>query len=173
MRRGGAFEVAQLWVNLPAGVKMSPPKYQAIAKGDIPIVSLAGGAGAARVIAGELDGVRGPAETFTPVNVWDLQLPAGKSVELPAPEGHSAALLVQRGVVTVGGSSVAAGETALLARSGSGVSLQASYEARALFLSGELIDEPIVAQGPFVMNTRDEILQAMLDYQSGKMGSVS
>jgi redox-sensitive bicupin YhaK (pirin superfamily) len=171
MRRGGPFEVAQLWINLPAKDKMSHPRYQAISGDDIPTVTLADGAGAARVIAGELQGVRGPAKTFTPVSVWDLALPAGKTVELPAPDGHTAALLVQQAAVVVDGEAVQAGETALLDRAGSRVELIAQGDARALFLAGEPIDEPVVAQGPFVMNSREEILQAIVDYQSGKMGS--
>jgi redox-sensitive bicupin YhaK (pirin superfamily) len=171
MRRGGTFEVAQLWVNLPAKAKMSPPRYQGIAGGQIPTVELPGGAATVRVIAGELNGARGPAQTVTPVAVWDADLLAGAQTELPVPEGHMAAVLVERGSIVVDGETVSAGELVLLDRAGSGVGVEAKEASRALVLSGEPIDEPVVAQGPFVMNSREEILQAFADFQSGRMGS--
>jgi redox-sensitive bicupin YhaK (pirin superfamily) len=173
MRRGGAFEVAQLWVNLPARVKMSPPRYQAITSDQIPTVTLADGAGTARVIAGELGGVRGRAQTFTPVAVWDLQLAAGRAAELAVPDGHSAAALVRRGAVVVGDEAVRANELLALERAGDGVRIECREDAMVLVLAGEPIDEPVVAQGPFVMNTREEIHQAIVDYQAGRMGSFS
>jgi redox-sensitive bicupin YhaK (pirin superfamily) len=173
MRRGGTFEVAQLWVNLPARVKMSPPRYQAITNDQIPTVTLADGAGTARVIAGELGGVRGPAQTFTPVAVWDLQLAAGRALEFAVPEGQAAMALVRRGAVVVGGEAVGANELALLERAGAGASIECREDAMALVLAGEPIDEPVVAQGPFVMNSREEIHQAIVDYQAGRMGSFS
>jgi redox-sensitive bicupin YhaK (pirin superfamily) len=171
MLRGGAFEVAQLWVNLPARVKMSPPRYQALASDQIPTVALTDEAGTARVIAGELGGVRGPAQTFTPVAVWDLELAAGRVVELAVPAGRSAAALVRRGVVAVAGEVVRANELAALDRAGEGVRIECREDAMVLVLAGEPIDEPVVAQGPFVMNTREEIHQAIVDYQAGRMGS--
>ena len=171
MHRGGAFEVAQLWVNLPARVKMSPPRYQAITSDQIPVVALADGAGKARVIAGELSEVRGPAQTFTPVAVWDLELAAGRVIELAVPDGHSAMALVRRGAVVVGGEAVGANELAVLERAGAGMRIECQEDAMVLVLAGEPIDEPVVAQGPFVMNTREEIRQAIVDYQAGRMGS--
>jgi redox-sensitive bicupin YhaK (pirin superfamily) len=150
---------------------MSPPRYQAITSDQIPTATLAGGAGTARVIAGKLGGVRGPAQTFTPVAAWDLQLTAGHAVELAVSDGHSAAALVRRGAVVVGGEAVEANELAVLERAGAGVRIECREGAAVLLLSGEPIDEPVVAQGPFVMNTREEIHQAIVDYQAGRMGS--
>jgi quercetin 2,3-dioxygenase len=172
MRQGGPFEIVQLWVNLQAKDKMTSPRYQAILDAAIPTAPLDGGAGAARVIAGELHGVCGAAKTFTPLNVWDVKLSEGRTTELPIPAGHFGAVLVRRGAVAVNGELVTAGELALLGRDGGGVVLEHEAATEVLLLSGEPIDEPIVAQGPFVMNSRDEILQAIVDYQSGKMGSL-
>ncbi len=173
-RRGGMFEVMQLWVNLPAEAKMSPPRYQEILSTQIPMVELHDGAGSASVIAGELQGVRGPARTFTPVDVWNVTLQAGSTVELPTPDGHFATLAVRRGKVRVGDSqTVSHGELAVFDRDEAGVKLHSDEAAELLFLAGEPIDEPIVAQGPFVMNTREEILQAYSDFRSGRMGSLA
>lgn len=170
--RGGNFEMVQLWVNLPAKSKMSPPRYQTLLDGDIPSVELAGG-GRVRVIAGEFAGARGPAATFTPINLWDLRLPEGASAELRLPEGHTTALFVLKGKTLINGSK-AAGEAdlALLAREGEAMSVKAETDATMLVLDGRPIDEPVVGYGPFVMNTQQEIRQAMADYQAGKFGSV-
>jgi hypothetical protein len=112
-KAGGPFRMVQLWVNLPAKDKMSAPGYQAITSADIPVVSLADQAGKARIIAGEFEGTRGPARTFTPINMWDLRLTAGASLNLDLPEGHTAALVVLSGHITVGGSQ-AAGEAEMV-----------------------------------------------------------
>ena len=172
--RGGTFEVVQLWVNLPAQLKMTPPAYQAIRSAAIPAVELAGAAGTLRVIAGEHNGQRGPAHTFTPMNVWDLQLLAGNSAELPAIDGWTTALIVLRGAISVNGSAQAGpAQMVLLERNGSGVQLQADSDALVLLLSGEPIDEPIYGHGPFVMNTQDEIIQAIDDFNSGNFGRIA
>jgi redox-sensitive bicupin YhaK (pirin superfamily) len=169
-RSGGMFQVAQLWVNLPAKDKMSPPRYQAITDADIPQAELPSGAGTARVIAGELHGVRGPAKTFTPVNVWDVQLNVQAAVELSVPEGHTAIAVVQSGSVTVSDQPVNSVALVLFDRDGDRLQLQAQSDSRLLILTGQPIGEPVVGQGPFVMNTRDEIRQAIVDYQAGRMG---
>ncbi len=172
-RRGGTMEMVQLWVNLPARLKMSPPGYQDILDRDIPAVPLAGGAGTARVIAGDFAGVRGPARTFTPVDLWDLRLKAQGTLELRLPAGHTTALLVLQGEVQLNGAHpVKAAELAMLAREGERVSLEARTEATVLVLSGEPIAEPVVGHGPFVMNTEAEIRQAIRDFQMGRMGSL-
>jgi quercetin 2,3-dioxygenase len=171
--RGGTFEVAQLWVNLPAKLKMSRPKYQEIRAAQIPAVPLAGGAGTARIIAGELSGTRGPAQTYTPVNLWNLELSAGHAVELPVPDGQTTMLAVRRGRVTVGGQSVGRGEVAQWQRAGDWITFAVEEDAAGLLLAGLPIGEPIAAQGPFVMNTADEIRQAIADFQNGRMGSLS
>ena len=173
-RSGGTFEVAQLWVNLPAEQKMSPPRYQEIRARDIPTATLASGAGTARVIAGKFAGARGPAKTVTPMVIADLRLNAGQSSELSLPDGYTTMLVVQQGAVVLDGTHTVRGvQLAQFDRAGDRIAVQCREDARALLLSGEPIGEPIVGQGPFVMNTREEIRQAMVDYQSGRMGSLS
>ena len=173
-RRGGRFEMVQLWVNLPAAKKLSPPGYQALLEGEIPAVSLPQAQGTVRVIAGEFAGARGPAHTFTPIEVWDLRLTSGGTTQLPVPDGHTTALVVLRGSVRVNGSeALEAAEVGLFDRAGRSISVEAASDTSALLLCGEPIDEPIVGQGPFVMNTHEEIRQAMMDYASGRMGRLA
>lgn len=170
-RKGGTLEMVQLWVNLPARLKMSPPGYQDILARSIPEVPLAGGGGTVRVIAGDFAGVRGPARTFTHVDLWDLRLAAGSEAELRLPAGHTTALLVLRGEVRLDGAqAVKAAELARLTREGERLVLAAETEAQALLLSGEPIDEPVVGYGPFVMNTETEIREAIHDFRTGRMG---
>ncbi len=170
-RRGGAFEMVQLWVNLPAKDKMTTPGYQSIVSGDIPTVKLAAGLGTARVIAGQLDGNKGPARTFTPIQVWDLRLAGGHSATLPVADGHTAALVLLKGGARVNSvERIGPAEVALFDRAGEGLEVEATEDSTALLLAGEPIDEPIVGQGPFVMNTAQEIRQAMADYSAGRMG---
>lgn len=166
---GGAFEVVQLWVNLPAKDKMSAPGYQTILNEVIPKVPLPEGAGSVRVIAGDYSGHAGPARTFSPMNVWDIRLSAGAAVELPAAEGWNTAVVVLHGAVQVD-RQVSAREVqmALFEREGNSFMLEANSDAVVLLLSGEPIDEPIVGHGPFVMNTREEIVQALNDFNSGR-----
>ncbi|MCX8567170.1 MAG: hypothetical protein ON057_001897 [Glomeribacter sp. 1016415] len=166
---GGAFEVVQLWVNLPAKDKMSAPGYQTILNEVIPKVPLPEGAGSVRVIAGDYSGHAGPARTFSPMNVWDIRLSAGAAVELPAAEGWNTAVVVLHGAVQVD-RQVSAREVqmALFEREGDSFMLEANSDAVVLLLSGEPIDEPIVGHGPFVMNTREEIVQALNDFNSGR-----
>jgi len=195
---GGSFEVVQLWVNLPQRFKMAPAGYQTLAKADIPVIELANGAGTVRVIAGEYFGsrvagpsapssagathgvavdsgstergavVRGPAKTFTPVNLWDLRLRGGSTVDFTVPEGDTSALFVLKGHVTVNGSERARdADLVTFGRRGEEVRIQSGTDATVLLLSGEPIDEPIVGYGPFVMNTREEIEQAIADLRKG------
>lgn len=170
-RRGGRFEMVQLWVNLPAKDKMAPPRYQSIVSGAIPSVSLPDDSGSVRVIAGEFAGAHGPAKTFTPINVWDLRLAHGRAASLDVPDGHTTALVMLNGSARINGSeAVGAAEVGLFDRAGARIDIECSEDTTALLLSGQPIDEPIVGQGPFVMNTTAEIRQAIADYQSGKMG---
>jgi redox-sensitive bicupin YhaK (pirin superfamily) len=170
-RQGGTFEMVQLWVNLPKAHKMSKPRYQGLLKEQIPVVQLGEGA-SARVIAGELNGAKGPAQTFTPVNVFDVRLKAGSLAHLSLPEGHNAGIVLLRGGVQVNTTQTVEGEAklALLSAEGDAVRLYAKQDSILLVLSGEPIDEPVASYGPFVMNTRDEIRQAVSDYNAGKMG---
>ncbi|MGY2366921.1 pirin family protein [Pseudomonas azotoformans] len=172
-RSGGALEMVQLWVNLPAKDKMADAGYQTIVDGDIPVLPLADGAGQLRLIAGDFAGTQGPARTFTPIDVWDLRLNAGKPVTLDLHEGRNTALVILRGTVLVNGEEVARqGQLALFERDGRQLTLEANDDAKVLLLSGEPIDEPIVGHGPFVMNTEQEIHQAFADFQSGKFGQM-
>ena len=169
--RGGDFEMVQLWVNLPAARKMSKPGYQGIAAADIPRVELGPGS-YARIIAGQLDGVRGPAKTFTPVNVFDVRMEPGGKADLRLPDGQNSAIVLLRGEIVVNGSASLKGaaQIAPLSRSGETAILEAKAESLVLVLSGEPIDEPVASYGPFVMNTQAELRQAVEDYQTGRMG---
>ncbi len=170
--RGGNFELVQLWVNLPAKSKMAAPGYQTLLDADIPAVNLAGG-GRVRVIAGEFEGAKGPAKTFTPINLWDLRLPAGASADLRLPEGHTTALFVLKGKALLNGTqAVGEAELALFEREGEAFSVKAETDTSILVLDGKPIDEPVVGYGPFVMNTQQEIRQAIADYQEGRLGGV-
>ncbi len=170
-KNGGVFEMVQLWVNLPKAQKMSEPRYQAITKAQIPVIELEGG-GHARVIAGELLGRLGPARTFTPVNIFDVILKAGERFELPLPDGHNAAVVLRKGDVLLNGMDHLSGEALIapLTEEGDSVTLEAKADTQLLILSGEPILEPVESYGPFVMNTREEIHQAVEDYRAGRMG---
>lgn len=172
-RTGGTLEMVQLWVNLRARDKMAAPGYQTILSADIPSLPLPGGAGRMRVIAGEHQGARGLAHTFTPMDVWDLQLREGADVDLQAPEGRTVALVALRGSVRVNGSQAAqAGQMVLLGRAGTAFALEATSAAVVLVLHGDPIDEPVASYGPFVMNTQEEIAQALQDLRSGRFGRI-
>ncbi|BBO59717.1 pirin family protein [Mycoavidus sp. B2-EB] len=168
-RTGGTFELVQLWVNLPAKDKMSAPGYQTLLNDVIPKVPLPEGAGSVRVIAGDYSGHAGPARTFSPMNVWDIRLSAGSAVGLPAAEGWNTAIVVLHGAVQVDRQTSAREvQMVLLEREGDSFMLEAKSDAVVLLLSGEPIDEPIVGHGPFVMNTREEIAQALNDFNRGR-----
>jgi len=170
-RTGGTMEMMQLWVNLPARDKMSPPRYQTLLDRDIPSVPLPGGVGSVRVIAGVHGGHRGPAGTFTPINVWDLRLNAGARAALTMPQGHTVALVPLRGTVTINGErTVNAAELAVFERSGGEFSVAVNADATVLVLSGEPLNEPVVGYGPFVMTSKREIAQAIRDFQGGRFG---
>ena len=170
-KKGGTLEMVQLWVNLPAKFKKAPPGYQDVFGSRTPVVPLAGEAGSVRVIAGEFEKVKGPARTFTPIEVWDMRLRAGKVASLNVPAGQSTALLFLHGGGRVNGSrSVDEGDLAVLDRDGETLSIEAAADSTILLLSGAPIDEPVVGYGPFVMNTESEIRQAISDYRNGLMG---
>jgi redox-sensitive bicupin YhaK (pirin superfamily) len=169
--KGGAMEMVQLWVNLPAKDKMLPPGYQTLMDGEIPSVAIDGGR--VRVIAGEYAGARGPAKTFTPINIWDVRLNAGAKTEFALPEGHTLALLVQSGSVKLHtGQFAGASQFVLFERDGGAIAVEAESDAKLLVLSGEPINEPVVQYGPFVMNTEGEIRQAITDFNAGKFGDI-
>jgi len=173
-RTGGTLEMVQLWVNLPARDKNAPAAYQTLLNRDIPTLGLPDNAGSLRVIAGGYGDAKGPARTFTRIDVWDVRLNQGTQTALDIPEGHTAILVVLKGTVQVNGDAVAReGQFVLLDREGGGIALEANNDASLLVLSGEPIDEPVVMHGPFVMNTSDEIRQAIVDFQNGKFGEIA
>ena len=170
-RAGGPFQMAQLWVNLPARCKMDPPGYQPILAGEMGMAQLADGAGVVRVVAGEYQGVKGPAKTCTPINIYDARLNVGGELTLSFPEGQTVALLVMEGEVTINGAAEAGeNDFVLFAREGRSVSIIARSQAQIFVLNGEPIGEPVVPYGPFVMNSEQEIEQAISDFNSGRFG---
>ncbi|OOF86505.1 quercetin 2,3-dioxygenase [Rodentibacter ratti] len=173
-KEGGLFEMVQLWVNLPAKDKMTEPKYQAIKSADIPVVKLPNDAGQVRVIAGELLGTAGSASTFSPINMWDTTMNANATHTFSVPESHNVVILVLEGTIQVGGEAVARrGELVTFERGGADVLIESNNEAKLLILTGEPLNEPIVGYGPFVMNTREQIVEAFNDVQTGKFGRLN
>ncbi len=173
-RTGGAFHAIQLWVNLPSAHKMSSPGYQTLLKADIPVVELAGGAGHLRVIAGEFRGIKGPAKTFTPVHLYDVRVKAGSTAEITVPSSFNAAAFVLQGEASFNGSgAVKEAELARLDQAGERITIVAAVDTSLLVLAGEPINEPVARYGPFIMNTQAELVQAVNDYQAGKMGHLS
>jgi redox-sensitive bicupin YhaK (pirin superfamily) len=171
-RKGGTLQMVQLWVNLRAKDKSAKAGYQTLLGAQIPNVALPHDAGTVRVIAGELGGKKGAAKTLSPINLWDVSLRAGTTSEFPLPDGHTTIFLVLSGEVEVEGKKAGEGDLAIFARSGVGITVHASSNAKLLVMDGEPFNEPVVGQGPFVMNSRVEIQQAFEDYQLGKMGEI-
>lgn len=166
---GGPFEMVQLWVNLPAKDKMTPAHYQGITAAQIPTVSLPADGGSVRVIAGTYAEEQGPADTYTPMNVWDVRIKAGSSADLPQPDGWTTLLIVLAGTVLVNNEPLLhPTEMATLSTTGNSLNIKAESDVKLLLLAGEPIDEPVVGYGPFVMNTREEIAQAINDFNSGR-----
>lgn len=170
---GGTLEMVQLWVNLPAAAKKSQPKYQDLRDEQFPRVSILNEGGVVRVIAGEFLDTRGPASTFTPINVWDVQLAESGSLNARVPAGQTALAIVQDGQVTMNEESAQAVELVQFERQGESIQMEAEAASRVLVLTGQPLNEPVYGQGPFVMNSREEIQQAMADYHAGKMGTLT
>ncbi len=171
-RRGGTFEAIQLWVNLPAKYKMIEPHYQSITSDRIPVVKLDDEGSVVRVIAGYYQGLKGPANTYTPINLWELRLLAGQTVELDFPENYTTLLFALKGSVEINNSAtINDAELAFFERLGKTITLTALKEATLLIMNGEPIDEPIAGYGPFVMNTQEEIRQAIEDFDVGRFKS--
>jgi len=164
-RQGGTFEAIQLWVNLPAKNKMDEPHYQPIVQAQIPEVKLDQKGSVMRVIAGVYESQKGPAKTYTPINLWDLRLRPEQSLAFDLPESHSTLLFALKGGVLVNRTDILNdAELAIFVRKGKTIELTAHGDSTLLILSGEPIDEPIAGYGPFVMNTQAEIRQAMTDF---------
>ena len=171
-RQGGTFEAIQLWVNLPAKYKMIAPHYQPITDGRIPVVKLDEKGSVVRVVAGTYRGVKGPANTYTPINLWDLRLLAGQTVELDFPENYTTMLFALKGSVRINNSATMNdAELAFFERLGKTITLTALKDTTLLVMNGEPIDESIAGYGPFVMNTQEEIRQAIEDFDTGRFKS--
>ena len=168
---GGDFQMVQLWVNLPAKDKMSTPKYQAIENSNIPKIKVDGGI--VEVIAGSYQAHQGAASTFTPVNMLNAKLTSGGSAEFSFPSNHNTCILVIEGEVILNDTEdVPLDHLALFKNEGETFTIKASQDSIVLILSGEPINEPIAAHGPFVMNTREQIMEAFQDYELGKFGDL-
>lgn len=170
-QEGGIFQMVQLWVNLPAKDKMSIPKYQAIKNAEIPRYTLDNNGGEIEVIAGEYGGVKGAASTFTPVHMLNAKLTSGATVDFDFPANYNTLLLVIEGSITVNESEkVPTDHLALFENEGESFSITTDEDSIILVLSGEPINEPIAAHGPFVMNTQQELIEAFQDFNQGKFG---
>lgn len=171
--KGGVFDMVQLWVNLPAKDKMSQPGYQHITSNTIPTVKLGADIGEMRVIAGDYEGNIGPAKTFTPLDVWDFHLKANAKITIPVKHNRRVGLIVLHGELQLdNGSQLYEAELAIFDKSGEALEITANKDSVILFLSGDEIEEPIFGHGPFVMNTREEIMQASVDYMQGRFGKM-
>ncbi len=166
-QQGGIFEAIQLWVNLPAKYKMVEPHYQPITNNQIPVVKLDQQGSMMRIVSGEYRDVKGPANTYTPINLWDLRLPSGQAVEVDFPENYTTMLFALKGSARINNSATLGEvELAFFERAGKTVTLSALEDTTILVMNGEPIDEPIAGFGPFVMNTQEEIRQAIEDFDS-------
>ncbi|KEA45245.1 short-chain dehydrogenase [Campylobacter mucosalis] len=171
-KSGREFEIAQLWVNLPKAHKLTPPKYQHLAKENIPVVEFDGGF--VRVIAGNFNGTKGAASTFSVLNVWDIVINADKTANFSVPSNQSLSLVVLRGDLEINGKDRATqGDLVGFELNGGDISVKAQgKDAKILLLSGEPINEPVVGYGPFVMNSAGEIREAINEFNSGKFGKI-
>lgn len=171
--QGGFFEMVQLWVNLPAKDKMTAPRYQAITAAEISHVQLEDDAGYIRVIAGEYADQQGPANTFSAINVWDGELKAEHESFVHVPMQHNVLMVVLKGEVEINGTEVLDSSIVMFARDqDTAIQLQAHTDTQFLILTGEPLNEPIQGYGPFVMNSKDEIVQAFQDFNNGKFGEI-
>ena len=169
--RGGRQEIIQLWVNTPARHKMDQPEYFPLHEGEIPRFVTDGGDATIRVVSGELLGVKGPVRAKTPVNAGTIVMKKGAHLEVPLPAEHNAFLYILEGTVNIGGYGLTDPLHAVVfGNDGEGITIEALDDTRILLLSGLPINEKVVSHGPFVMNNETQILEAMRDYQKGKMG---
>lgn len=169
-RKGGEFQMAQIWVNLPKKDKMTIPKYQAITANDIPNISLANNGGVVKVIAGDYNGNKGAASTFTPLNLWDVRLNKDGELNTSIPTSHNTGILVVEGSAVINGEEVNLHDFVQFRNEGKEITIKANEDSILLVLSGEPIEEPIAQYGPFVMNTQQELQEAIDDFNAGKFG---
>lgn len=169
-KKGGPFEMVQLWVNLPKVHKLEPAGYQAITAGQMGKLQLENNGGLVNVIAGACNGVKGPARTFTEMNLFDMRLNEGGKIAMNIPASHNTCLLVVEGSVQVNEQKAGQHEFVLFANEGEEVEITAVEKSVVLFLSGVPINEPVAQYGPFVMNTNKELHEAIDEFNSGKFG---
>lgn len=170
-KNGGTLHMAQLWVNLPKEHKMTAPKYQTLLNREIPVVSLSEGKGKLRVISGNYKSERGPADTFTPINLWEVEV-SEAAVELEVPAEYTTAIVVLEGNVSVNGTHKAgASSLVVLDKQGTAFTVESSERAHFLVLNGKPIEESVFGYGPFVMNTKEEIVEALNDYNAGRFAA--
>jgi len=172
-KKGGPFEMVQLWVNLPKKDKLTPPKYQALESDKINKAILDNNSGFVKVIAGSFNGTKGSATTFTDVNLFDIRMNAGGTLSTSVPANHNTSLLVINGDVEVNGTKVGKHQFVLFKNEGDEINIRANDESIILLLSGEPINEPIAQYGPFVMNTQQELQEAFEEFQNGKFGELN
>lgn len=172
-REGGIFQMVQLWVNLPSKHKMDEPSYQGISHRDMGHVELADNAGTVEIIAGSFRGTKGPAKTFSPIEMYNIHLNPGGSVELELPKEFNTGVLVIKGSATVNdGTEAPTDHFVLFKNDGEKIDLQSEEGCTLLLLSGEPLNEPVAHYGPFLMNTTDELQQAVEDFNAGKFGEL-
>jgi len=167
-KKGGHFQMVQLWVNLPAAYKMTSPRYQELKKESMGRLKFDGGE--LEIIAGEFNEVKGPAKTFTSVHLSNLHLKKEGTFSLQFPSHYNTGLLIVQGSVQVNEKRAPTNHFVLFANDGEDINISASEDSTILILSGEPIQEPLVAYGPFLMNTWEEIEQAISDFNLGKFG---
>ena len=170
-KKGGVFEMVQLWINLPKKNKMTKPKYQEIRNEDIPIISLGSGT-ELRVIAGNFEGNKGPSSTFTKINLYDILSKVSKNISIKFSNGTNTVILIMRGELEIENKTFKDKNILIFEREGDEINFKVSEDFKGLILNGEPIEESIIAHGPFVMNSKEEIYQAFSDFQNGKMGSL-
>ena len=170
--KGGDFEMIQLWVNLPSKFKMTPPRYQSFAKNDFPVLDLKNHRISVKVIAGSFESITSSVQTHSPINIYEINGSSGSRLEIPLQEDSNTLVFQLSGKLSIGDQIVERGELAILGRSGDTLNLELNDESKLMILNGEPLGEPVAAHGPFVMNTRQELMDAFKDFQEGKMGQL-
>jgi hypothetical protein len=171
-QKGGDFEMIQLWINLPSKFKMTSPRYQSLKEADFPVLDETNQETTVKVIAGNFGTAKSPVKTFSPINMYELNGPAKTKLEIPLAEGSNTLVFQLSGRSCIGEKLVNKGNLAILSRSGNSLNLELKEESKVMILNGEPLGEPVVAHGPFVMNTHQELMEAFRDFQDGKMGQL-
>lgn len=170
-KKGGAFEIIQVWMNLPKKLKMTEPKYQGFQKNDIPVLKLDGGKARIAIVSGKVDGVIGPIQSLTGISAYTIYMDANSKITIPTDSSKNPMLYMLNGEATVNGEKIGQGRSAITFNNdGEEITIETNQASKFLFLEGEAIKEPVAQYGPFVMNTTEELHQAFEDFQTGKMG---